>query len=140
MLTSTDGPIVKAVLGVETIRDGGSLAASFLDEHGSKWILFLKIDQVLHDTSVESRGFKEPVLIDADPAKRPMDTEGRTYSELSGPAYQLTWEIAQAVVAQIANLPTDLSEWGERSLDDLRFAVDSRGDLAPDMARSRERK
>ncbi len=121
-------PIVKTVLGVETIRDGGSLAATFLDEHGSKWILFLKVDLVPHDSSVDRRGFKQPVLIDADPAKRPMDTEDRIYSELSGPAYQLTWEDAQALVGQVAKLATELTEWATRSLDDLRSAIDSRGD------------
>src|SRR4030095_3550303 len=129
-------PVVRTVLGVETIRDGGSLAAKFLDEHGSKWILFLKIDLAHHDGRIERRGFKEPVLIDADPAKRPMDTEDRKYSELSGPACQLTWEDAQAVVAQIAKLPTELNEWATRSLDRLRIAVGSRGDFPPDMARS----
>src|SRR5687768_11751675 len=102
-------PVVKTVLGVEMIRDGGSLTATFLDEHGSKWVLFLKIDLAHHDSRVERRGFKEPVLIDADPAKRPMDTEGRIYSELSGPACQVTWEDAQALVAQIAKLPTELT-------------------------------
>jgi hypothetical protein len=129
MLISADGSsVIRTVLGVETIRDGGSLAAKFLDEHGSKWILFLKVDLAQHDSRADRRGFKEPVLIDADPAKRPMDTEDRIYSELSGPAYQLTWEDAQALVAQIAKLPTELTEWATRSFDDLRSAVDSRGD------------
>jgi len=129
-------PVIKAVLGVETIRDGGSLAASFLDERGSEWILFLAIDQARHDDRVERHGFKEPVLIDADPAKRPKDTEDRIYSALSGPACPLTWEDAQALVVQIAELPFEPTEWARRALDNLRAAVDSRGDLPPDMARS----
>jgi hypothetical protein len=129
-------PVVKTVLGVETIRDGGSLAARFLDEHGSKWILFLKIDLAHHESGVETLGFKEPMLIDADPAKRPMNTERRIYSELSGPAHQLTWEDAQVLVAQIAKLPTEPTEWATRSLNQLRIAVDSRGTPPADRARS----
>lgn len=130
-------PVAKTLLGVETIRDGGSLAASFLDEHGSKWILALKIDLAGPESGVEGPGFKGPVLIDADPAKRPRDTRDRVCSELSGPAYQLTWEAAQAVVAQIAELSADLDEWAKRSLDLLRLAVGNRGYPAPDAGRSR---
>jgi hypothetical protein len=122
-------PVVETVLDVETIRDGGSLAATFLDKHGAKWILFLKIDMADHEGKVERLGFKEPVLIDADPAKRRKDTERRIYSELSGPAHRLTWEDAQGLVAQIARLPTELTEWATRSLNLLRIAVDGRGSL-----------
>jgi hypothetical protein len=122
-------PVVQTVLGVETIRDGGSLAATFLDEHGSKWILFLKIDRADNEDRAERLGFKEPVLIDADPAKRPKDTERRIYSELSGPACRLTWEDAQGLVAQIAKLPIELNEWDTRSLNRLRIAVHGRGSL-----------
>jgi hypothetical protein len=117
------------VLYVETIRDGGSLAAAFLDERGSKWILFLKIDMADRKSRIERLGFKEPVLVDADPARRPKNTERRVYSELSGPARQLTWKDAQGLVAQIAKLSTELDKWGTRSLNQLRIAVQGRGSL-----------
>jgi hypothetical protein len=123
------------LLEVETIRDGGSLAAGFLDERGSKWILFLKIDLADHGSEIERRGFKDPMLIDADPAKRPANTKNRIYSELSGPAHPLTWEEAQALVAQIADLPADLTEWGRSALDHLRKAIDGKGELPPGMER-----
>ena len=113
------------------IRDGGSLAAKFRDEEVSKWILFLKIDQVHHESRVERLGFKEPVLIDADPAKRPIDIEGLIYSELSGPAHPLTWEEAEALVGQIAGLANTLTEHATRSLNQLRIVVESRGGLPP---------
>jgi hypothetical protein len=125
---------VKSLLDVEMIRDGGSLAATFCDEVGSKWILLLEIDQISHESEVETLGFKKPVLIDADPAKRPMDTEGRIYSALSGPAYSLTWEEAEALVGQITELAT-LAERAARYLNQFRIAIDSRGGLPPDMAR-----
>jgi hypothetical protein len=33
-------PTVTTVLGIEMIRDGGSLTASFHADDGSKWLLF----------------------------------------------------------------------------------------------------
>ena len=55
-------PIVKTLLDVEMIRDGGSLAASFLDEDRAEWILFLKLDQVCHEDRLERLGFKRALL------------------------------------------------------------------------------
>jgi hypothetical protein len=129
-------PAVKTMLHAETIRDGGSLAATFRSDDGAKWILFLQIRQAVHDTEVERPGFKAPVLIDADPTKRPMDAEHVIRSELPGPTRELTWEEAQTLVEQIADLAPALDEWAQRALSHLRFAVGTRGGLPPDVARS----
>jgi hypothetical protein len=116
---------VKMVLNIETIRDGGSLAAKFLDDDGAKWILFLKID-VARGPRSEKKVFEEIVLIDADPTKRPKDTENRIWSELAGPALALSWAEAQALVEQIAERATNLNPWQAQSLVNLQTAVQNR--------------
>lgn len=131
---------VQSLLDAETIRDGGSLAATFLDTDGSKWVLFLTIEQVQHDISetrgfVEKLGFKEPRLFYADPAKRPADTENCVYGDLSGPHHPITWEEAGALVGQITKLPNSLDKWASEALGHLVFAVDNQGGLPPDRAR-----
>jgi len=128
-------PAVKTVTGIERIRDGGSLAATFVDDHGATWILFLKIKQAHHADSIERLGFDDPWLIDADPAKRPVSTDGRIYSELAGPAHPISWAEAQALVTQIAALATALTEWAARALKQLQFVVQSQGQLPPDVTR-----
>ncbi len=134
-------PTVKALLDVETIRDGGSLAAFFLDDEGQKWILFLGVDLRFHQGSndnegwVERMGFKQPLLIDADPAKRPADTHYVSHSELSGPASPLAWEDAKALVGQLSELATTLNRWASEAFDHLVIAVDSRGGLRPGTPR-----
>ncbi|WP_316170017.1 hypothetical protein [Bradyrhizobium sp. SZCCHNRI1058] len=39
-------PKVKTLVHAEMIRDGGSLAAEFLDDRDVEWILFLPLRQV----------------------------------------------------------------------------------------------
>jgi hypothetical protein len=120
-------PCAASLLNVETIRDGGSLAASFLDTDGAKWILLLPIDVATRGNKFERRGFEPPVLIDADPAKRPQDTPTLIYSALSGPYRPLTWEEADAIVEQISGQAATLTKWGADSLNQLCITVASRG-------------
>ena len=116
------------------IRDGGSLAATFVDQLHAQWILLLKIELAHRERGMERPGFMAPVLIDADPAKRPMSTDGRIYSALSGPAHSISWAEAQLLVVQIAEHATSLNVWAASSLRQLQFAVDHRGQLPPDIA------
>ena len=51
--------VVKNLISAETTRDGGSLAASFRDEHDVVWILFLKLRQVFHEGQVERLGLRD---------------------------------------------------------------------------------
>jgi hypothetical protein len=128
-------PIVKSVVDANMIRDGGSLTATFHDPDGSEWILLLQIKQVSHPDRVERLGFTAPVLIDADPAKRPMHAENHIVSERRGPSCQLSWEEAEALVGQMTALATTLNTWAASSLRQLRTAVESRGAPPPIVTR-----
>lgn len=127
--------VVKTLVSAETIRDGGSLAAFFRDHYDAEWILFLELRQAFHEGQVEMLGFAEPVLIDASPESRPMDTSGRIHSVLSGPRRQLTWQEAQTITIQLAKGSASLTEWGAEALKELCGAVARQGELAPGTER-----
>src|SRR5271163_4697598 len=89
-------PAVRKVEGVERIRDGGSLAATFGSDESSRYILFVPFR---HDGQA---GYDLPVLIDCDPAKRPPDTERVRYSELGGPYVSISWSQARVLLDEIS--------------------------------------
>jgi hypothetical protein len=96
-------PKICKALGVEMIRDGGSLSASFADESGGRHILITKIKIVDRDKLTKERvGYEPPLLIDCDPTKRPQDTAQKHYGELSGPTIPVTWAQARSLMAQWA--------------------------------------
>ncbi|MGJ5151349.1 hypothetical protein [Bradyrhizobium sp. HKCCYLR1023] len=128
-------PKVKTLVHAEMIRDGGSLAAEFLDDRDVEWILFLPLRQVNQEGRMERLGFDEPVLIDASPDKRPAGTPGITYSKLSGPSYPLSWAQAQELTAQFARCSSTLNERAASSLTKLCFAIGHDGKLPQDMER-----
>jgi hypothetical protein len=127
--------MVKMLASAEVIRDGGSLAASFCDERGAKWILFLRLRRAVGEGEVENLGFEKPVLINAATENRPNDTPDRTHSILSGPSVPLSWQEAQALVTQFMTHSAMLSETAQRALSALRIAMDCEGELPPGMER-----
>jgi len=96
-------PHVTGLTHVEMIRDGGSFAATF-DSDGSRYILFIPICIVDHEPPMKERAaYGEPILIDANPAKRPADTATAIYSELCGPHVALSWDQAGDILTAAAN-------------------------------------
>jgi hypothetical protein len=127
--------IVKTLVSAETIRDGGSLSASFRDDRDAHWILLLPLRKAFDEGQLERLGFEQPVLIDAAPESRPADTPVRVYSVLSGPSSLLTWQEAQALTAQFTTHAAALDEWAAGALGDVCAVVASKGQLPPDMER-----
>jgi hypothetical protein len=123
-------PPVTAVLNIEMIRDGGSLALQFESESFSRYILFTKI---IVAPGPKRCGYSEPVLIDCDPAKRPPDTDNRIYSELSGPADPVSWKEARAIIAAASRLVNGLSKWESRWLEMLKHVANTDGALPPGL-------
>jgi hypothetical protein len=92
-------PEVSSVERVDLIRDGGSYCVAFSTSDGRRLLLFSKIELRFTDSSAETIGFEEPVLIDTEPSTRPANTSNRVYSELSGPAVSISWADAKALLA-----------------------------------------
>jgi hypothetical protein len=86
-------PTICAIENIERIRDGGSLAATLESEDGKRYILFIKKDV----------RYNQPVLIDCDPTKRPLDTERIRYSELSGPYISISWNQARELLEKLSS-------------------------------------
>jgi hypothetical protein len=121
-------------IDVEMIRDGGSYAATFGSKSGRRYILFTRIKSIDHnETTRESIGYEQPILIDCDPTKRPPDTDKRMYSELSGPATPITWAEARAIMTLAKGLTEGLDEWRRKWLDQMTHVVTSQGGLPPDV-------
>jgi hypothetical protein len=98
-------PSVRKVENIELIRDGGSLAATFESDGGSRYILFLEIR--LDDRARSNRKmarYDQPVLIDCDPTKRPPNTKRILYSELGGPRDSISWNQARVLLEEISKL------------------------------------
>ena len=127
--------IVKTLVSAETIRDGGSLAASFRDDRDADWILLLSLRKAFYEGQLERLGFERPLLIDAAPESRPADTPDRVYSVLSGPSSLITWREAQALTAQFTTHAAALNERAAEALDDLCAVVASKGQLPRDTER-----
>jgi len=124
-------PLTRAV-DVELIRDGGSYAATFSDKDGGRYILFTRIKQVDRGQNMkEIIGYEPPILIDCNPTKRPQETDGRVYSELSGPATAVTWAEARTIMALTKGFAERLDEWHRKWLDQMNHVVTSDGGLPP---------
>lgn len=131
-------PLTRAV-DVELIRDGGSYAATFSDKDGGRYILFTRIKQVDRGQNMkEIIGYEPPILIDCNPAKRPEDTDGQVYGELSGPATDVTWAEARTMMVLTKGLAEGLSEWRRKWLDQMNYVVRSNGRLPPDVEAIRQ--
>ena len=126
-------PNLSRALDVEMIRDGGSLAATFGDEHGRRYILFSQIKVIDRDHLTRERiGYDLPVLIDCDPAKRPQDTDRIAHSELSVPASPITWEQARTLMVLTKGL-TEGGEWRRKWLELMNYVVLNDGGIPPTM-------
>lgn len=126
-------PLTRAV-DVEMIRDGGSYAATFSDEDGGRYILFVRIKHIDSDGTTKERiGYESPVLIDCNPAKRPKNSDTRVYSALSGPATAITWAEARIMMALAKDLVPGLDEWRRKWLDQMNHVLASDGGLPPDV-------
>ena len=98
-------PEVREVEGVEMIRDGGSLAATFFDAEDARFILVFWVRfEDPEDFQIGRVRYDPPVLIDCDPAKRPVDTDTVKHSELGGPAVSMSWADARQMLAVIGDL------------------------------------
>jgi hypothetical protein len=129
-------PSVISVENVEMIRDGGSLAATYNSEGAGRHILFTKIRIAQGDSLTSERlCYEQPILIDCDPAKRPLDTDRIHYSKLSGPAVSVTWEEARVLVAGFSRLADGLNEFGMMRLRRLEHVVSTDGGLPPNIER-----
>ena len=108
-------PRVSQTLDVEMIRDGGSFAASFVDERGEPWALLLPIVSGKDGNVQLPKQYSMPVLVDCDPAKRPSNTDTVLYSALSGPRTTISWDDARLILTAIAD--------GTTGDDDLRRSL-----------------
>lgn len=129
-------PMPHKFVDAEMLRDGGSLTMTFETQGRQRVILFVKIVMPAvqsQDITVLQRAasYEAPVLIEPD--KRPPDTEGRHYSELSGEASPLSWADASVLVNQAALLPHDLSELRLKWFNSLKDVIARQGrPLSPD--------
>jgi hypothetical protein len=128
-------PTVCKILGVEMIRDGGSLAAKFESSAG-QYILFFQIHVVDRGPfEREQLGYREPVIIDCDPRKRPPNSSAVHYSELSGPSIPISWNEARNIVDEIAGLAQGLSPPYAEWLNEMICACANDGHLPPSPSR-----
>ena len=110
---------VNKFINVEMIRDGGSFACKFEGRKGNQYILFTKIrfanigaprkNQHGYSQEKEIAGYEKPIIVDCDPAKRPVDTNTRIYSELCGPAGRVSWRQARQIIRKAGTLALGLS-------------------------------
>jgi hypothetical protein len=129
-------PNVCKILDVEMIRDGGSLAAKFESYTGGQYILFFQIHVVDRGPfEKEQLGYREPVIIDCDPRKRPPNSSTVHYSELSGPSIPISWNEARNIVGQIERLAQELSPQRAEWLHEMIFACANDGHLPPGPSR-----
>jgi hypothetical protein len=131
-------PAVHRVINVEKIRDGGSLAARFASD-GGEYILFIKLRCVFHGLpgsqgQIEQLGFDQPFLIDCDPKKRPADTDEVGYSELSGPAFLVSWGEARELLCAISGLSAGLNRLKSDWLREMVNAASHEGRVPPTAA------
>lgn len=89
-------PDVDLVDNVEMIRDGGSLAATFLDRSNRRFTLFFPIKHTKSGGLFEPKQHLSPVIIDCDPSKRPTN-----HSEFSGPVTDISWEDARVILKDL---------------------------------------
>jgi hypothetical protein len=125
-------PTVCKILGVEMIRDGGSLAAKFESDSAGRYILFFQIHVVDRGPfEKEQLGYHEPVIIDCDPRKRPPNSSTVHYSELSGPSIAISWNEARDIVGAISRLAQGLSPPHTKWLQEMICASANDGHLPP---------
>jgi hypothetical protein len=74
------------LLGAESLRDGGSLGASFQSADTTEYLLVFPVRLIEHATGMSERiGYKSPEVID----------------RLAGTSMPITWEQARALIAQL---------------------------------------
>ena len=117
---------VRKFICVEMIRDGGSFALKFENGDGNRYILFTKI-RLAAQQEKEISGWGEPVVIDCDPAKRPQDTDRIIYSELSGPASQISWHVARQILDDAETLAQGLTRNEAEWLRQMTLVADHEG-------------
>lgn len=97
-------PAISVVNSVELIRDGGSLAASFLGENGSEyWLFYRLLRRTLASGMVERLGYAKPVVVERQ----------------SGIEIEISWEHALILINQIRPLLRQIREKSARTR--LRF-------------------
>lgn len=85
-------PAISHILGVEMIRDSGSLAACFRGSDGSEYWLMFPVDPASDVSGLsEWRDYLAPVVID----------------RLCGTAFAITWTHAQVLLDQVEAFPLD---------------------------------
>jgi len=141
-------PHVKKVVSIEMIRDGGSYAAKFESDGGDSHMLFTEIEFVdcgqeqKDDHGIISQerelvGFRQPVLFDCDPAKRPQNTKTAIYNCFSGPNRSITWNQARQIMGEVANLAQDLSSSSAEWLRQMMAVIEEDGCPPPGIERRR---
>jgi len=112
-------PTIDLVLSVETIRDGGSLAAIFQGSNGSKYWLFFEIKtHRLSSGEVERLGYKDPVIVERQVGV-PMGT---------------SWRHAQILLNQLRPLVRDDSSL--KCLEIMEATAVAHGELPTGIDRS----
>ena len=105
-------PAIGLVLNVEMIRDGGSLAATFLGSNGAEyWLLFKVKAGCSLPTAGDPLSYEEPVVLERQP----------------GIAVQISWEHARILLNQIRRDLRDPhhQEWWSR----MAATADARAQL-----------
>jgi hypothetical protein len=121
-------PSVRAPVSVEMIRDGGSLTATFASDQGKRFILFIGINiRNIDELHKEKLGYHSPIVIDADPSKRPPDTDSVVYSELGGPSVPISWSEAHGILSQVSRLIGELGPYQEQWLRKMMDAANFEG-------------
>ena len=118
---------------VEMIRDGGSLAATFENGCGARYILFIPIHAVKDGDRRRRLDYHPPVVIDCDPKKRPANTDSVRYSELCGPKVPVSWTEARVMVDAITRFADVLDSFGRHWLSQMTYVVANEGQLPPDL-------
>jgi hypothetical protein len=119
---------------VEMIRDGGSFAATFENDCGARYILFIPIRTVKDGDRRRRLGYDPPLIIDCDPKKRPANTDRVRYSELCGPKIPISWADARGAVDAITRLANGLDSFGRHWLGQMAHIAATEGMLPPDLS------
>jgi hypothetical protein len=123
-------PAVHEVVGVEMIRDGGSLAATFKSDGTSRYILLFRIHIADRGPlEMERLGYHGPILIDCDPGKGKPNTDSVVYSELTGPSISVSWNQARDILDAMAYGARGLRPLDAKLLQDMIFVSAHEGCL-----------
>ena len=120
----------------ERIRDGGSLAAEFETDGGQVHTLFFPIlsEHGPGPDEITYRGFEPPMIVNHVADAWPPAIEWKTVARYGGPATQVTWAQALALLSAVDRSP-DLEPEEVEGVRRMQRLAEDEGRQPPEIAK-----